>query len=92
MREREENVYLVIILSGGLLLGLTQKKIPIGASDEISKSKLIEKYNASQTIKSKYQLDGAALTRVSKNDPRDTIKVQLGDKNASEFIPMLLIS
>lgn len=59
--------------------------------NEISLEKVQQKYEKSQ-LKDKYQLDGASLKRIAKDDPKDRIVVEIGDKEATEFIPKIKIS
>ena len=57
-----------------------------------SKNRLTKKYDLATEIKSKYQLDGASLKKTAKDDPKDIVRVELGDTEAAEFIPNLKIS
>ncbi len=82
--------YLLLIL----ILGLTGCSLqpPFGGDiDEISKDKLKAKYDVSE-IKDKYELVGSSLKRKMKNDPKDMIRIELGNENADEFIPRLKVS
>src|SRR3990167_3079672 len=64
--------------------------------NEVSKDKLTAKYEQATEIKAKYQIDGSSLKRkVIKNveldkykgEPKDEIKVTLGDVNSDNFTP-----
>src|SRR3990167_4613025 len=64
--------------------------------NEVSKDKLTAKYEQATEIKAKYQIEGASLKRdVIKNaeldkykgEPKDEIKVTLGDVNSADFTP-----
>ena len=68
----------------------------LGGGDDTSKANLIEKYNASNKIKAEYQLDGASLVNHKiknaeldkyKGEPKDEIKITLGDKDSDNFKP-----
>ncbi|MDD5110503.1 MAG: hypothetical protein PHI63_04805 [Patescibacteria group bacterium] len=86
-----------------LLAGCTQQ-VDLGAGEkvvnDISAAKVQEKYDAATKIKAKYQLNGTALERVAKDDPRDTIRVTVGDKpdptmlgaGKTDFTPNVTIS
>lgn len=67
--------------------------IAIAAGDatknEVSLEKLATKYEASQEIKAKYQIDGASLKSTIKSDPRDKIGVVLGDSSFADFEPTM---
>lgn len=60
--------------------------------DKTSKDKFVEKYNSVTGIKAQYQIDGASLKKTVNDNPENTVRVILGDKNAQEFIPSLTIS
>ena len=85
-----------------LLLGTVVSAATIGAIvlpnqiNEVSKDKLTAKYEQATEIKAKYQIDGSSLKRkVIKNveldkykgEPKDEIKVTLGDVNSADFTP-----
>ena len=87
---------LVAILVTGFLY--SQKQENIGAVDEVSATKLAEKYNAS-SLKDKYQLDGAVLKSTPKDDPKDMIRVEIGENppagvvgGTADFTPKVTIS
>ncbi len=82
---------IILLITILLILPACQQE-KFGATDNISKAKLEEKYNASAEIKNKYQLDGASLKRTVKDDPKDMVRVEIGDRDATEFIPNLKIS
>ncbi|MDZ4228248.1 MAG: hypothetical protein U1E54_03305 [Candidatus Levybacteria bacterium] len=61
-------------------------------TNEISQTKLETKFNASQEIKAKYQIDGGSLKIEAKSNPKDRIEVVVGDVNATDFIPKVKIA
>ncbi len=56
---------------------------------DISKDKLLEKYNASETIKAKYAISGASLKKEGKD--KNKTSVELGNETANEFSPELKV-
>ncbi len=69
----------------------------LGASSDVSATALASKYNLATEIKSKYQLDGTALKMVAKNDPKDMVRVTVGNEPTglgaeTEFEPAVKIS
>ena len=60
--------------------------------NEVSLEKLQDKYEKSTEIKAKYQLDGISLKRTVKADPKDMLRVEIGDNTKTEFEPTLKIS
>jgi uncharacterized protein YceK len=81
---------LIFVLSGC-------SKINLGASSNISATALSSKYNSAKEIKAKYAIDGVALKATPKADPKDTIRVTIGDDSNllgadKEFIPSVKIS
>jgi len=83
------------------LLGTVVSAATVGAivlpnPNEISIAKLTEKYAMATEIKAKYQMEGTSLKRnVVKNaeldkykgEPKDEIKITLGDINSTDFTP-----
>ena len=84
--------WIVVIVFGTALIATASEIILPDKILDISTEKVLEKYNASTEIKDKYQLDGASLKRTVKDNPKDMVRVEIGDKNAEEFIPKLKIS
>jgi hypothetical protein len=67
-----------------------------GETNDISSAKLAEKFNASN-LKSKYQLEGATLKMNAKDNPKDMVRVVIGDKPTglgaeTDFVPNVEIS
>ena len=82
----------ITILGGSIVYGQFTPPTP----NEVSKDKLVEKYNVATEIKAKYQIDRASLKRsIVKNaeldkykgEPKDEIEVILGDINSADFTP-----
>lgn len=61
-----------------------------GDVDEVSKTKLAEKYNNSTRVKQEYQLKDSAL--IKHTESINDVKVVLGDEKAQEFKPEIEIS
>jgi len=64
--------------------------------NEVSLEKIQQKYEQAIELKDKYQLDGTSLIRKDiknleldayKNEPKDEIKITIGDKDKTEFVP-----
>lgn len=79
----------LLVITGGIYFGAASK-------DEISASKVAAKFNASTKIRAEYKLDNAALVKTEiknaeldkyQNEPKDEIKITLGDKTKAEFTP-----
>jgi hypothetical protein len=86
---------LLLLLLIFLLSGCS--KINLGASSDISSLALTNKYNLATEIKSKYALENTALKMVAKNDPKDMVRVTVGNETTglgaeSEFVPSVKIS
>ncbi len=79
---------------------LTFRQVQIKGIDEVSATSLAEKYDLATEVKSKYQLEGMVLKATPKDDPRDTIRVTVGDEalkigatsTPTDFIPKVTIS
>jgi len=89
--------YFVIILLLGLVFTLTGCGMKYGAVSDISAIALASKYNQATEIKSKYQLENTALKMVAKNDPKDMVRVTIGNEVTGlgaegEFEPSVKIS
>ncbi len=93
MTDLKKNWYWSVFGGIALVSGITLFGGEISQIDKIS---LSEKYNSSQEIKSKYQLDGVSLVKTDiknaeldryKNEPKDEVKITLGDKDKTEFVP-----
>lgn len=83
-------IALIFLLSGC-------SKVDLGASSDISATALASKYNSAKEIKAKYAIDGVALKATPKADPRDTIRVTIGDDSGllgadKEFVSSVKIS
>ena len=66
-------------------------------TNEVSIEKLQQKYEQSIEVKAKYQLDGASLKMIIKDDPKDMIRVQIGENSdllggVKDFTPSVKIS
>ena len=68
----------ILIATGVVGVAMAASIALIPETNEISKEKLIEKYNLAAEIKSKYQLLGSELILPSKD--RDSVEVKLGEK------------
>ena len=88
--------YKIPILISTTITALLVGGFYFGGVDEISQAKLTEKYALATEIKAKYSLDGTSLIKTDiknpeldayKNEPKDEIKITLGDKDALEFVP-----
>jgi len=90
--------YKIPILISTTITALLVGGFYLGGVDEISKTKLTEKYALATEIKAKYSLDGTSLIKTEiknpeldkyENEPKDEIKITLGDKDALEFTPKI---
>jgi hypothetical protein len=65
-------------------------------ANELSATKMAEKFDKANKIKAKYQLEGTTLKRTIKNDPKDRIEVEIGNTKLgageAEFSPDLTIA
>ena len=80
----------------GVIAGSAALALVLGGASDVSVEKLRDKYDNTPQIKQGYQLEGAALKRnivknaeldKYKNEPKDEIKVTIGDKDKTEFTP-----
>ena len=70
---------------------LTANVVPL-TRNEVSIEKLQQKYEQSIEVKAKYQLDGNSLKATPQDNPKDMIRVVVGNKDDTEFTPSLEIS
>ena len=88
-----------VILIGAIITAGIGGVIYFGTpTDEVSATKLQKKYDASTDIKAKYQLEGTVLKKTDiinaeldkhKDEPKDEIKITIGDKDKLEFEPTI---
>ena len=84
------------------IIGASAIAAPLVVQDltknEVSLDKIQQKYEQSIEIKAKYKLDGNSLIRNEiknaeldkyKGEPKDEIKITIGDKNKAEFEPTI---
>ena len=69
----------------------------MGAVSDISAEALADKYDKADDIKNKYKLENTALKMIAKNDPKDMVRVTVGNETAElgavgEFEPSVKIS
>ena len=62
------------------------------AKNEVSLEKFTQKYEQASEIKVKYQMEGASLKRAVKDNPKDMVRVEIGDKDSTEFTPKIKFS
>lgn len=91
----QNNMKKIIIIICLLFLTGCQKS-PDRLGVKITEPILREKYNQATEIKAKYKLDGVSLVKTEiknpaldkyKGEPKDEIKITLGDKDKTEFAP-----
>jgi len=78
--------FILALLGCGIASAAGYEALP----SNISKDKVTTAYNASEQVKGKYRLENAKLVREAKADPKDHLKIEVG--NEENFKPKVKVS
>src|SRR4030042_1909662 len=90
MIKKIRNILIILGIIGGIAY------FGAGEKNEVSLEKLQLKYDKATEIKAKYQIDNSSLVKVDiknaeldayKGEPKDEVKITIGDKDKTEFVP-----